>query len=98
LLIILLLTLTACGSATTTIAVSTPKTSQALQPITVSTALFQTVKPDGIKVSATMDDLKKLPPAQVPAEGKMEEGPRLNFILLVQFRALPLTINIFLPA
>jgi hypothetical protein len=56
------------------------------------------VKPDGIKVSATMDDLKKLPPAQVTAEGKMEEGPRLNFILLVQFRALPLTINIFLPA
>lgn len=58
-----------------------PKTPQALQPTAVSTALFQIVKPDGSKVGMTVNDLKKLPLAQLTIEGKVEEGPKLIDIL-----------------
>ncbi len=72
--------LSACAPAPTP-AANGPKTPQALQPTVVSTALFQVVKPDGTKVGLTMDDLKKLPLAQLTVEGKLQEGPKLMDVL-----------------
>ncbi|MCL4529073.1 MAG: hypothetical protein M1282_06640 [Chloroflexi bacterium] len=72
--------LSACAPAPTP-AANGPKTPQALQPTLVSTALFQVVKPDGTKVGLTMDDLKKLPLAQLTVEGKLQEGPKLMDVL-----------------
>ncbi len=60
---------------------SPPKTPQELQPTPVSGALFVVVKPDGTEVGFTWDDLKKLPLAQMTAEGKVEEGVRLMDVL-----------------
>ncbi len=59
-----------------------PKTPQELQPTPVSDALFVVVKPDGSEVGFTWDDLKKLPVAQMTAEGKVEEGVRLMDVLI----------------
>lgn len=61
--------------------VSLPKTPQELQPTPVSDALFVVVKPDGTEVGFTWDDLKKLPLAQMTAEGKVEEGVKLMDVL-----------------
>ncbi len=72
--------LSACAPASTP-AANQPKTPQALQPTAVSTALFQVVKPDGTKVGLTMDDLKKLPLAQLTVDGKLQEGPKLMDVL-----------------
>jgi len=72
--------LSACAPASTPIA-NQPKTPQALQPTAVSTALFQVVKPDGTKIGITMDDLKKLPLAQLTVDGKLQEGPKLMDVL-----------------
>ena len=72
--------LSACAPVSTPIA-NQPKTPQALQPTAVSTALFQVVKPDGTKVGLTMDDLKKLPLAQLTVDGKLQEGPKLMDVL-----------------
>ncbi len=72
--------LSACAPASTPIA-NQPKTPQALQPTAVSTALFQVIKPDGTKVGLTMDDLKKLPLAQLTVDGKLQEGPKLMDVL-----------------
>jgi len=72
--------LSACAPALTPIA-NQPKTPQALQPTAVSTALFQVVKPDGTKIGITMDDLKKLPLAQLTVDGKLQEGPKLMDVL-----------------
>ncbi len=86
--------LSACAPALTPSA-SGPKTPQALQPTAVSTALFQIVKPDGTKVGVTIDDMKKLPLAQLTVEGKVEEGPKLIDILnaagVTDFTELTLT-------
>lgn len=43
--------------------------------------LFEVVKPDGTRVPVTVDQLKTLPLAQLTAEGKVEEGPRLSDVL-----------------
>jgi len=72
--------LSACAPVSTP-AANQPKTPQALQPTAVSTALFQVVKPDGTKIGITMDDLKKLPLAQLTVDGKLQEGPKLMDVL-----------------
>ncbi|MCL4528503.1 MAG: hypothetical protein M1282_03725 [Chloroflexi bacterium] len=86
--------LSACAPAPAPVA-NQPKTPQALQPTVVSAALFQIVKPDGTKVGVTMDDMKKLPLAQLTVEGKVEEGPKLLDILnaagVTDFTELTLT-------
>jgi hypothetical protein len=91
LLLVLSLLIPACSSNQP----SGPKTPQALQPTTVSTALFQVVKPDGSKVGVTIEDLKTLPLKQVTAEGKVEEGPGLlevlNFAGVTEFSEVTLT-------
>jgi hypothetical protein len=58
-----------------------PKTPTALQPTPVSDALFQVITADGRIVGFTWDDLKKLPLAQITAEGKVEEGTKVLDIL-----------------
>ena len=68
-LLLIILSITACSPA------------QALQPTAVSTALFQVIKADGTSLGVTIADLKTLPLAQVEAEGKTEEGPRLLDVL-----------------
>lgn len=65
--------LSACASP----AAEAPKTPQAFQPTPVLGALLVVVKADGAEVSLTWDDLKKLPLAQMTAEGKVEEGVKL---------------------
>ncbi len=75
----LFLSLSACGGKAVT--ADAPKTPQVLQLTAVSSALFQVIRPDGTKVGVTMDDMKKLTPAQVTVEGKVEEGPRLSDVL-----------------
>ena len=60
---------------------SGPKTPQALQPTASSGTLFVVVKPDGTEVPFTWKDLKKLPLAQMEAEGKVEEGVKLLDVL-----------------
>lgn len=91
LLLVLSLLIPACSSNQP----SGPKTPQALQPTTVSTALFQVVKPDGSKAGVTIEDLKTLPLKQVTAEGKVEEGPGLlevlNFAGITEFSEVTLT-------
>ncbi len=69
-LIALCLLLSACSSA-------------ASEPTEVSSspALFQIIKADGTKFGVTLDALKKLPLAQVTAEGMVEEGPYLLDVL-----------------
>ena len=69
--------LSACASPVA----NAPKTPQALQPTPVSDALLVVVKADGVEVSLTWDDLKKLPVAQMTAEGKVEEGVKLLDVL-----------------
>ena len=81
-MVALCLLLPACGSPSDG-NVTGPKTPQALQPTTVSTALFQVIKPDGTKVGVTLENLKTLPLKQVTAEGKVEEGPSLLDVLNV---------------
>jgi len=82
LLLVLGLFLAACSSAQSgNPNTDGPKTPQALQPTAVSTALFQIVKTDGTRFDVTLDALKKLPLAQVTAEGKVEEGPYLRDVL-----------------
>jgi len=88
--------LSACAPAAIPAATSgNPKTPQALQPTAVSTALFQVVKPDGTKIGLTMDDLKKLPPAQLTVDGKLQEGPKLLDVLqaagVTDFKEITLT-------
>lgn len=58
-----------------------PKTPQALQPTPKADALFIVVKPDGSEIGFTWDDLKKMPLAQMTAEGKVEEGVKLFDVL-----------------
>jgi hypothetical protein len=58
-----------------------PKTPQEFQPTPVSGTLFVVVKPDGTEAGFTWDDLKKLPLAQMTAEGKIEEGVKLIDVL-----------------
>jgi hypothetical protein len=80
----LLFFLIACAPAATepaVPAVDVPKTPRALQPTPVSGALFIVVKPDGAEVGFTWDDLKKMPLAQMSAEGKVEEGVKLIDVL-----------------
>ena len=79
-LLALLLLLSACASPAAETE-SPPKTPQELQPTPVSDALFVVVKPDGGEVGFTWDDLKKLPLAQMEAEGKVEEGVKLMDVL-----------------
>ena len=62
-------------------AAEAPKTPQELQPTPVSGALFVVVKPDGAEIGFTWDDLKKMPLAQMSAEGKVEEGVKLMDVL-----------------
>ncbi|MCG2786015.1 MAG: hypothetical protein L6461_13005 [Anaerolineae bacterium] len=79
-LLALLLLLSACAAPATE-TTSPPKTPQELQPTPGSDALFVVIKPDGSEVSFTWDDLKKLPLAQMEAEGKVEEGVKLMDVL-----------------
>lgn len=72
--------LTACAPAASPVP-EPPKTPQELQPTPVSGVLFIVVKPDGGQVGFTWDDLKKLPLAQMTAEGKIEEGVKLLDVL-----------------
>ena len=72
----LLFLLVACAPAA-----EAPKTPQGLQPTPVSGALFLVVKPDGSEVGFTWDNLKKMPLAQMSAEGKVEEGVKLIDVL-----------------
>jgi hypothetical protein len=58
-----------------------PKTPSELQPTPISEALFQVVLPDGSAIGFTWDDLKELPLGQVTAEGKTEEGPKIQDVL-----------------
>lgn len=44
-------------------------------------ALFEVIKQDGSRVPVTIEQLKQLPLAQLMAEGKVEEGPRLSDVL-----------------
>jgi hypothetical protein len=94
LLLILLLAggFTACGPAATAALSSEPTavpvasaTAALVQPVELPAlpegALFQVLKPDGSTVSFTLDDLNKMPLAQLFAEGKMEEGPALVDVL-----------------
>jgi len=76
----LVILLTACSPAAS-LKQEPPKTPQDLQPTPVSGALFVVVKPDGSEVGFTWDDLKKLPLAQMTAEGKIEEGVKLMDVL-----------------
>ena len=74
----------ACGSNTpesAPAATVAPKTPQELQPTPVSGALFVVVKSDGSEVGFTWDELKKMPLAQMSAEGKVEEGVKLIDVL-----------------
>ena len=81
----LLFLLVACAQAATEPATlpaaEAPKTPQELQPTPVSGALFVVVKPDGSEVGFSWDDLKKMPLAQMSAEGKVEEGVKLMDVL-----------------
>ena len=79
-LLALLLLLSACAAPAAETN-SPPKTPQELQPTPGSDALFVVVKPDGSEVGFTWDDLKKLPLAQMEAEGKVEEGVKLMDVL-----------------
>ncbi len=80
-LLALLLLLSACAAPTAETE-SPPKTPQELQSTPGSDALFVVVKPDGSEVGFTWDDLKKLPLAQMEAEGKVEEGVKLMDVLI----------------
>jgi hypothetical protein len=88
LLLALFFVISACSPATVPTEASIPaatddgpKTPQALQPTPISGTLLVVVKPDGTEVGFTWDDLKKLPLAQMTAEGKVEEGVRLMDVL-----------------
>jgi hypothetical protein len=71
LLFILMSLLSACAPAA--------KTAEPVQA--KSTGLFQIIKPDGSKFDVTLDAVKKLTPAQITVEGKVQEGPKLLDIL-----------------
>ena len=74
-----------------------PKTPTAMQPTPVADALFQVITPDGRIVGFTWDDLKKLPLAQITAEGKVEEGTKVLDVLqavgVTDFEKITLTGN-----
>jgi hypothetical protein len=76
-------------------AANTPKTPQALQPTPVSGTLLVVIKSDGSQIGFTWDDLKKLPVAQMTAEGKVEEGVKLMDVLttagVTEFKEVNLT-------
>jgi hypothetical protein len=84
LFVLLALLLVGCAVPTTEVpgaVAGPPKTPQALQPTPVSGALFVVVKPDGSEFGFTWAELKKLPLAQMTAEGKVEEGVKLMDVL-----------------
>ncbi len=66
--------LSACGTAKTPAPAPT-----AAQP--ASGALFQIIKADGSTFDVMLDAVKALPLAQITAEGKVQEGPKLMDIL-----------------
>ena len=90
-LIVISLSLVACGTATPTatqapVQPSTPEPTQApvepsATPAPVVDALFQVVKADGSKFDVTLEALKKLPLASITVDGKAQEGPKLLDIL-----------------
>lgn len=88
-LLALALVLAACAAPTTapTIALTTIPAMATATPVPPAAAptpagtLLAVVKADGTTFYVTMDDMKKLPLAQLAAEGKMEEGPALTEVL-----------------
>jgi hypothetical protein len=96
LLFVFTLLISACSSLTeASPAAKVPKTPRALQPTPVSGTLFVVIKPDGSEVSFTWDELKKMPLAQMTAEGMVEEGVKLMDVLtaagVTEFKTVNLT-------
>jgi hypothetical protein len=75
----------AASAVPTTAAKSTvakpTRTPRPVQPTLPSGALLQVIKPDGSTVDLKLDDLKKLPLANITVDGKVEEGPKLIDVL-----------------
>lgn len=81
LLLVVVAILVACNPATTPTPVEEDPPQVADQPSAPAEAVFQVIKADGASIPFSAADLKALPLAQVEAEGKVEEGPRLLDIL-----------------
>jgi hypothetical protein len=91
-LLILVVSLTACGNAATSapVLVEATQISATEAPVTetpkpaltaAAPALFQVIKLDGTKFDVTLDALKKLPLASITVDGKVQEGPKLMDVL-----------------
>ena len=86
LVLILLFSLTACGTSTPAMT-QAPVPQNTAEPASVSVeppavaAVFQVVKADGSKFDVTLDALKKLPLANITVDGKVQEGPKLMDVL-----------------